>query len=129
MTNEKERHNQEEELQEITAQSDTQISADLPSGESAKDLDTTEDARGEKVAGDNFVISEGESSVDCQCIDNQKMYSEEDMQKLVEEAYLRGKNEAVKAQIEKDTAMRADASSRRQGGLERYFIGRASVWR
>ena len=126
MTKEKERHDQANDLVEITDQTDTQISVDLTPGESAPVEVATESAN---ESDENPVIPTEQSANELQNTDNQKVYSEEDMQKLVEEAYLKGKNEAVKVQIERDTAMRSDDSSRRHVGLERYFIGRASVWR
>ena len=126
MTKEKERHDQANDLVEITDQTDTQISVDLTTDESASSMEATD---GANELDENPTVPTDESVNDLQNTDNQKVYSEEDMQKLVEEAYLKGKNEAVKVQIERDTAMRSDDSSRRHVGLERYFIGRASVWR
>lgn len=126
MTKEKERHDQANDLVEITDQTDTQNSVDLATDEYAGCKEATD---GANEFDENPTVPTDESVEDLQSADNQKVYSEEDMQKLVEEAYLRGKNEAVKAQIERDTAMRSDDSSRRHVGLERYFIGRASVWR
>lgn len=126
MTKEKERHDQANDLVEIIDQTDTQNSVDLATDESAGCKEATD---GVNEFDENPTVPTDESVEGMQSADNQKVYSEEDMQKLVEEAYLRGKNEAVKAQIERDTAMRSDDSSRRHVGLERYFIGRASVWR
>lgn len=126
MTKEKERHNQANDLVEIAKQADAQNPVGLATDKSAG---IEEDADDAKVSGESYVIPPENLTDDFQCVDNQRMYSEDDVQKLIEEAYLKGKNEAVKAQIGRDTAMCSDDASRRRVGLERYFVGRASVWR
>ena len=126
MTNEQERHDQANDLVEITEQADAQNPVGMTTDKSADSEEVADDAR---VSDDNPTFPTEGAADDLQCVDNQKVYSEDDVQKLIEEAYLKGKNEAVKAQIGRDTAMRSDDASRRQVGLERYFIGRASVWR
>ncbi|MBE6313940.1 MAG: hypothetical protein E7079_03180 [Bacteroidales bacterium] len=125
MTKEKERHNQANDLVEIAKQADVQNPVGLATDKSA-DSEEADDA---KVSSESYVIPPENPTDDFQCVDNQRVYSEDDVQKLIEEAYLKGKNEAVKAQIGRDTAMCSDDASRRQVGLERYFVGRASVWR
>ncbi len=125
MTKEKERHNQANDLVEIAKQADVQNPVGLATDKSAD----SEEADDVKVSSESYVIPPENPTDDFQCVDNQRVYSEDDVQKLIEEAYLKGKNEAVKAQIGRDTAMCSDDASRRQVGLERYFVGRASVWR
>ena len=126
MTNEQERHNQANDLEEITEHADAQNSDGLTTDKSVGCEEVADDAN---VSDDNPTLPIEGSVDDLQCVDNQKMYSENDVQKLIDEAYLKGKNEAVKAQIGRDRAMHSDDVSRRQVGLERYFVGRASVWR
>ena len=85
MTNEQERHNQANDLVEITEQADAQNPVGMTTDKSADSEEVADDAR---VSDDNPTFPTEEAADDLQCVDNQKMYSEDDVQKLIEEAYL-----------------------------------------
>lgn len=71
-----------------------------------------------ETCGYDNATTEGEKAI----------YTQEDLDRLTEEAYLRGKNEAVEARIVADSAMRSNESLR-NSTFAPYIIGRPSVWK
>jgi hypothetical protein len=56
------------------------------------------------------------------------IFTQSEVAKLVDEAYLRGKNEAIKAKILEETATRIDTAAETTPGLESIFTFREKVW-
>jgi hypothetical protein len=56
------------------------------------------------------------------------IFTQSEVAKLVDEAYLRGKNEAIKAKILEETATRIDNAAETTPGLESIFTFREKVW-
>jgi len=56
------------------------------------------------------------------------LFTQSEVTRLVDEAYLRGKNEAIKAKILEETATRIDTATETTPGLESIFTFREKIW-
>lgn len=94
----------------------------VENSESAINCDTEfgdlNDVAGERVPMEEIGKSDGVKLV----------YTQADVERLIGEAYLRGRNEAVERKIRQDSSLGLGGRRKDRVGLERYIVGRPSVW-
>ena len=94
----------------------------VENSESAINCDTEfgdlNDVAGERVPNEEIGKSDGVKLV----------YTQADVERLIGEAYLRGRNEAVERKIRQDSSPGLGGRRKDRVGLERYIVGRPSVW-
>ncbi|MBQ5722992.1 MAG: hypothetical protein IIV64_02235, partial [Muribaculaceae bacterium] len=81
-------------------------------------LNDNNDVVGERVSKSQVGKSDGVKLV----------YTQADVERLIGEAYLRGRNEAVERKIRQDSSLGLGGRRKDRVGLERYIVGRPSVW-
>jgi hypothetical protein len=119
---------------EVQSGAEVAVMTDDVGDSSGADADSVENSESAINCDTEFgdlsdVVGERVSKSQVEKIDNTKLvYTQADVERLIGEAYLRGRNEAVERKIRQDSSLGLGGRRKDRVGLERYIVGRPSVW-
>lgn len=119
---------------EVQSGAEVAVMTDDVGDSSGADADSVENSESaincDTEFGDlNDILDERVSKSQVEKSDNTKLvYTQADVERLIGEAYLRGRNEAVERKIRQDSSLGLGGRRKDRVGLERYIVGRPSVW-
>ena len=119
---------------EVQSGAEVAVKTDDVGDSSGADADSVENSESAINCDAEFgdlsdVLDERVSKSHVEKSDNTKLvYTQADVERLIGEAYLRGRNEAVERKIRQDSSLGLGGRRKDRVGLERYIVGRPSVW-